>query len=148
MLELEELLVPVDLSPTSHATFAKALAMVGGERPVVVLQYVIDASLARSIAAQGYEAEDAVAARMRSRAEAALSAMAASAPDNVEVQVLVSEGTPFYEILRVAEELAVDAVVIGKQGIREHPESAFFGATAERVVRGCSRPVIVLPEEA
>ena len=37
---------------------------------------------------------------------------------------------------------------VGKRGMRRHPEGAFFGTTAERVVRGCRQTVIVLPEEA
>lgn len=145
MHDLEEILVPVDFSETSRSTFARALTMVSGERPVIVLQHVIDRAFASQVAAQGYDGEDAVLGRMRRRAEAELAALAGLAGAGVQVEVLVSEGTPFYEIMRVAHDLAVDAIVIGKHGMREHPESAFFGSTAERIVRGSNRPVIVLP---
>lgn len=147
MLELEEILVPVDFSPASRAAFEQALGMAAGEQPVVILQHVVDRGLASVIAAQGYGDEDAVLARMHEHARAALEALAAMAGGDVEVQPMVSEGTPFYEILRAADDLAVDAVVIGRKAVGGDPESVFFGSTAERVVRGCNRMVIVLPAE-
>lgn len=145
MLELEEILVPVDFSPGSEAWLKAAVSLATGDRPVVILQHVVDAAVCAQIAAQGYADEASASELMRSRAEAQLEALARTVGDGIDVQTIVSEGTPFYEILRVAHDLAVDAVVIGKKGIGSHPEAVFFGSTAERVVRGCNRPVIVLP---
>ena len=145
VFELEEILVPVDFSPDSEGILRAAVALATGERPVVVLQHVIDPSLAKLVASQGYADEASALAQLRSHAEAQLAALARVAGDSVDVQTIVSEGAPFYEILSVAHDLAVDAVVIGKKGIGKRPEAVFFGSTAERVVRGCNRPVIVLP---
>lgn len=150
MLELEELLVPVDFSAASKAAFERALEMAGGEQPAVILQHVVDRSLAEVIAGQGYDDVESVLGRMHEKASDELAKLAeqvATTKPGVEVQPLVSEGIPFYEILRVADELAVDAVVIGKKGASGDPESVFFGSTAERVVRACNRTVIVLPAE-
>ena len=76
-----------------------------------------------------------------------MAAMADSAA-SVEIVRMVTEGTPFYEIARHADELAVDAVVIAKTGQRDAREGLFFGSTAEKVVRACREPVIVLTHDA
>ena len=80
-------------------------------------------------------------------AEDEMAAMADSAA-SVEIVRMVTEGTPFYEIARHADELAVDAVVIAKTGQRDAREGLFFGSTAEKVVRACREPVIVLTHDA
>ena len=145
MMELNEVLVPMDFSATSGVVFARSLEMVNGEDPVVIAHHVLDPSLAEFAESHGLGKKAEILAEMRARAERELEELRAKAPSGVEVQPLVSEGTPFYEIVRKAEEFAVDAVIMGKRGMRESPQSLFFGSTAERVVRGCGLPVIVLP---
>jgi nucleotide-binding universal stress UspA family protein len=144
VLELNEILVPVDFSATSRAVFVRSLTMMTGEEPVVVLLHVLDPSLAEFAEMHELGERHDVMGGMRKRAEAQMEELRSLAEGDVEVQPVISEGIPFYEIIRKAEEFAVDAVVMGKRGMREHPESLFFGSTAERVIRGCSQPVIVL----
>jgi nucleotide-binding universal stress UspA family protein len=69
----------------------------------------------------------------------------ASTPAEIAVDTLISEGLPFLEILRKADDFAVDAIVLGKIGTRGPVEKLLFGSTAEKVLRGSRRPVIVLP---
>ena len=147
MFELNEVLVPVDFSIASRETFARALAMVDGESPAVILLHVIDPVLVEAISSVTGEPAAAVVGRLRARAEDEMAAMADSAA-SVEIVRMVTEGTPFYEIARHADELAVDAVVIAKTGQRDAREGLFFGSTAEKVVRACREPVIVLTHEA
>lgn len=118
-LELEELLVPVDFSASSRVVLAQALEMANGDAPVVVVQHVVDPALASAIATEGYGDEEAILTRMRGRAQEELAAIQQAAGGSVDLQVILSEGTPFYEIVRVAHELAVDAVIIGKSGFRQ-----------------------------
>ena len=145
MLELNELLVPTDFSETSREAFAQALTFASGDGPVVIVLHVIDPALAEFAESQGLGARDEVLAKMRASAERELETFAAPAGSTVEVERVVSEGIPFYEIVRKADDFAVDAVVMGKAGARDHAETLLFGSTAERVIRGCRRPVIVLP---
>ncbi|MBK6318766.1 MAG: universal stress protein [Dehalococcoidia bacterium] len=147
MFELNEVLVPVDFSIASRETFARALAMVDGESPAVILLHVIDPVLVEAISSVTGEPAAAVVGRLRARAEDEMAAMADSAA-SVEIVRMVTEGTPFYEIARHADELAVDAVVIAKTGQRDAREGLFFGSTAEKVVRACREPVIVLTHDA
>ncbi|MEX2113965.1 MAG: universal stress protein, partial [Pirellulales bacterium] len=69
----------------------------------------------------------------------------AEAAESVDVQTIVSEGVPFLEILRKAEDFQVDAIMMGRFGTRGPIEKVLFGTTAERVIRGTSRAVIVVP---
>ncbi len=143
MLELNEILVPVDFSAASRATFREAQALVDGESPVVILLHVIDPSLVAAVSATDGRPAAEVAAILRGRAERELAAMAAE-PGRVEIVQVVVEGVPFYEIARHAEEFAVDAVVIARTGASDVREGLFFGSTAEKVVRACRQPVLVL----
>lgn len=56
----------------------------------------------------------------------------------------VSEGFPEVEILKKADEIGCDAIVMGThgKGIMKH---AFFGSTARRVLRRIRKPVFVIP---
>lgn len=143
MLELNEVLVPTDFSPASRETFAQARAFVTGANPAVILVHVIDPVLVDAASAAGFGTAAEVSAKLRERAERELAKMAESA-DGIEVVQVVAEGVPFYEIARHAEEFAVDAVIIAKTGTGDAREDLFFGSTAEKVVRACRPPVIVL----
>jgi glycine betaine transporter len=82
---------------------------------------------------------------MREHAEKRLQELKNVAPAEITVDTLISEGLPFLEILRKADDFAVDAIVLGKIGTRGPVEKLLFGSTAEKVLRGSLRPVIVLP---
>jgi nucleotide-binding universal stress UspA family protein len=90
-------------------------------------------------------ARDDIAQQMRERATAQLREFVAACPDGIEVDPIVSEGTPFLEILQKADDFAVDAIVMSKIGRRGQVEDLLFGSTAEKVLRGSSKPVLVLP---
>jgi nucleotide-binding universal stress UspA family protein len=145
VLELNEVLVPVDLSAASRATFDRAQTLVTGENPVIILLYVIDPSLVNALSNAGLGSPAEVARQLKAKAQDEMARMAESA-GALEVTQVVSEGIPFYEISRHADEFAVDAVVIGKTGSRDVREALFFGSTAEKVVRVCRQPVIVLSD--
>ena len=53
MFDLEEVLVPIDFSATSRAAFDRAVRMVSGTSPVVILHHVLDPALAEFAEAQG-----------------------------------------------------------------------------------------------
>ena len=142
MFELNEVLVPVDFSIASRETFARALAMVDGESPAVILLHVIDPVLVEAISSVTGELAAAVVGRLRARAEDEMAAMADSA---ASVEIVLQHLAAF---VRAADELAVDAVVIAKTGQRDAREGLFFGSTAEKVVRACREPVIVLTHDA
>jgi glycine betaine transporter len=146
MYEFNGLLVPVDFSAAARAAFDRALELASGEDAMVILLHVMDTSLiefatVNQLAAAREEVVDA----MRARAELALADYRAPADAPVEVMTILVEGVPFLEIIKKAEEFGVDAIVMGKFGTSGKLEPYLFGTTAERVVRGSTRPVFVLP---
>lgn len=147
MFELNTLLVPVDFSPISQAVFDQALELARGDEAAIIVLHVIDPSLADLVVALEMESREAVLHAMRERAERELAVYKTRAANRVEVQTIVSEGVPFLEILRKADDFQVDAILMGKFGTRGRIEKLLFGTTAERVIRGTTRAVIVIPVE-
>jgi nucleotide-binding universal stress UspA family protein len=147
MYEFNSLLVPLDFSPAADLAYERALQLASGENPFVILLHVIDSSVARFVADHDLASEEHVVQLMRARAETRLNEYRSRAPEGIDVQTIVAEGTPFLQILKKADEFQVDAVVMTKLGSRSQAESLLFGTTAERIVRGSTRPVIVLPGE-
>ena len=63
-------------------------------------------------------------------------------PEGVPVQHIVGIGTPYEEILRVAEEISADLVVMGSH--RPNMEDYLLGPNAARVVRHANCSVLVV----
>ena len=148
MFEFNTLLVPTDFSAMSRATFEQALRLATGDDATVIVLHVLDSSLAEFVAKHELASRDNVIRQMRARAEQKMSEYTSRAGAPVTIKAMISDGIPFLEIIDKARELLVDAVVIGKVGGRGALEKLLFGSTAEKVIRGCSRPVIVLPIDA
>ena len=140
------LLVPTDFSDASHDAFDWALRCVDGNESAIIVLHVLDEALIETIAAYQFAPRDEVAKRMRKHVEEQLAEYKESARDQVEIDTIVAEGLPFLEIIRKADDFAVDAIVMGRVGTRGHFEKLLFGSTAEKVLRGARRPVIVLPQ--
>jgi nucleotide-binding universal stress UspA family protein len=131
----------------SASALASAIRLASGEKPVLILLHVIDPSLVKFATDHGWGSQDEVIAIMRQRAEQELEDYRQLAKDGMEIDVVVSEGVPFLEILRKSDDFAVDAIVIGKIGSRGAIDKLLFGSTAEKVLRGSRRPVIVIPSQ-
>lgn len=146
-MELNCVLAPIDFSPVSRATLRCALSLVAGDEASVVVLHTIDATFLDAAAEHGLGERDDIAGRLRTAADERLRAFVGEHADGkVEITTLVGEGIPFLDILQKAEELQVDAIVMGKFGARGFAqEKLLFGTTAERVIRGSKCPVIVLP---
>jgi nucleotide-binding universal stress UspA family protein len=147
-MELNTLLVPLDFSPISGGVFDAALELVSGDDAALILLHAVDPALIDFAAGLELEPREKIVATMRARAEEELALLKERAGDRVEVQTIVSEGIPFVEILKKAEDFQVDAILMGKHGMRGHLEKLLFGTTAERVIRGTMRAVIVVPVDA
>jgi nucleotide-binding universal stress UspA family protein len=145
--EFNTLLVPIDFSPASEAAFGRTMSLATGEKPVLILLHVIDPTLVDFAVEHGWGSEAEITAQMRRLAEQEMEGYRERATKSTEIDTVVSEGVPFLEILRKSEDFAVDAIVLGKVGTRGAIEKLLFGSTAEKVLRGSRRPVIVLPFE-
>ena len=65
----------------------------------------------------------------------------------VQGQIATRVGNPVLEILRYADELHADLIVMGTHG-RGPIEHLFMGSVAERIVRKASCPVLTVPRAA
>lgn len=140
------LLVPTDFSEASRDAFKWALRSIDGNESVIVVLHVIDVALARTIAAYEFASPEDVVGKMRRYAEEQLAEYKSPSGADIEIDAIVSEGLPFLEIIRKADDFAVDAIVMARIGTRGHFEKLLFGSTAEKVLRGANCPVIVLPQ--
>lgn len=145
--ELNKLLVPTDLSESSRATFDRAVAMATGENATIFVLHVIDPMLAEFVISHDFASREEAMDAMHSQAITAMHDYTVPANSPVKVVSMATEGQPFLKIIDKARDLCVDAVVIGKVGARPQIEMMLFGSTAEKVVRGCTRPVLVLPSD-
>lgn len=134
------ILVAVDGSETSMraGAYAAGLARRQGARVVCLYVAQITGAAAGVPAAVGalMQMHESVAAELRAT-------VAAQAPVlGVDVTFVERRGDPYTEIVRLAKELRVDAVVVGASAQTGH---RFVGSLALRLVRDARWPITVVP---
>lgn len=139
------LLVPTDFSANAWAAFQHARKMIDGDESEIVVMHAIDPSIVMQIVQYGVGDHDEVLQRMKDIALERLKEYSTNSNDSIHIDTLVCEGEPFLEIARKADDFAVDAIVMSKQGERNQADTLLFGSTAEKVIRSTRKPVIVLP---
>ena len=144
-LIFNSLLVPHDFSEPAQRVLQVALELVGGDEPSIILMHVIDEELVEMMVSNGFGDRDTIIAKLREQAERELEQCLSGDLRRVEVKRFASVGVPFLEIIRKAKDFAVDAIVMGRAGAGQQVGHLLFGSTAEHVLRGSTRPVIVLP---
>ena len=137
------ILCPMDFSCDAIAALSRATELACRAGGTLTVLHVIDVPAALyempgfEIAAYRREAVD----KSRKRLSELIPESTARALD-----VIVAEGRPEQEILRVATERDVDLIVMGVSG-RRAVDLAVFGSTTHRVVRGASCPVLTIRRE-
>ncbi len=137
------LLVPTDFSDASREAFDWACDSIGGSDASIVVLHVLDESLIEAILDHGLGNRDHVVAQMRRQADEQLTEYKQAAGE-VAIDIVIGTGLPFLEIVRKSDDFAVDAIVMSKVGKRGSLETLLFGSTAEKVLRGSRKPVIVI----
>ena len=154
----KNILVPTDLSSNAVHAFRHAIMMARRNKARLHLLHVIpevDASMRSYISAMmvkgslnRFESEHEEQARLaiqkelREFAEQEL----ADHPEDLQriASIAVIHGHPVAEILKTADQLDADVIVVGSHG-KGSVEYAFLGSTAEKVLRKSRRPVFVIP---
>ena len=134
------LLAGVDGSETSLRAAAYAAGMARRQHARLVCLYVRPFSAAAGIGAGAatsmQEAYDSVAAELRRSAEEQ------GARLGIDIVVVERDGNPFSEIVRLADEIQADAVIVGASTKAGH---RFVGSLAVHLVRASRWPVTVVP---
>lgn len=141
------LLVPTDFSEHSWSAFQHASLLVDGLESEIVVVHAIDPATIDQMVELGIGDHEAILKSMRENSLARLKQYSDASTESTNVDVLVCEGIPFLEIVRKAEDFAVDAIVMSKLGLNHQANTLLFGSTAEKVIRTSKKPVIVLPSD-
>jgi len=136
-------LAPTDFSAPATLAVRHALELARRFDARITLLHVLgfdpDAAISASV-------QPAMAEVLEDRARTAmldLEAVAAHVHE-LDVEIVLTRGTPSVEIVRTAEDEGCDLLVIGAHG-RSAFRHMLFGSTAERVVRKATCPVLVVP---
>lgn len=137
----KSVLMPIDL--TDHASWPaalrEALLMVGTEGILHVISVLPDFGLAQ---VSGYFKKDYEKEAIKAFGKALTDWINDNVPDNVEVHPHILHGTIYDEILRAANKLAVDVIVMGSH--RPAFRDYLLGPNAARVVRHANCSVYVV----
>jgi nucleotide-binding universal stress UspA family protein len=133
-------LVGVDGSDTSLRAGAYAGGLARRQNARLVVLYVRPFSAVSGAGAGAVtsmrEAHDQIAAELRETVEAN------AGPLGIDAEFVEREGNPYAEIVRLADELPADAVIVGASTKAGH---RFVGSLAVHLVRSNRWPVTVVP---
>jgi nucleotide-binding universal stress UspA family protein len=134
------ILVAIDGSDTSIHAGAYAAGMARRQGSHLIILYVAQmpgaaASMAATAGAL-VQTHDSIAAELRQQLEEALPRL------GVKGTFIVRHGNPYTQVVQVAAELKVDAVVVGASTQSGH---RFVGSLAIRLVRDAKWPITVVP---
>lgn len=144
------LLVPLDGSPRSEEALPYALALIDEGSTITILHVVPDAEPLRKPLGQILKTADEMMAELTADAQGLLQAAverSGALTAGVQVDPVVRFGNVGDTILDVADELAVDAIVMAGSG-RGLVSRLALGSVADRVSRESTRPTLVVREHA
>lgn len=147
-MDLHTILVATDFSDCACAAFQNAKKLGRPFRSKIVLLHVINERRVGVLAEYLKVEPESLVPEMRERAQAQMQAFIKHCdPETLQVESMVTVGSPFQQIAVLARDLAVDLVVLGGYGQRGRAplEEVFFGSTAEKVVRLLPCPVLCVP---
>ena len=144
----KRILCPVDFSESSlHAlTYATSMAQESDGQLTVLHVVGNEVENADDMASIVSDAGMTIGSFVKQREEALrrrLQETVATAPEFCTMESLMTHGTPWREVLRIAAERQSDLIVMGVQG-RGAADLVLFGSTTQHVVREASCPVLTL----
>lgn len=156
--DIKRVLYATDLSENSDYAFGYAINLANKFDAEIVLLHVIDKIMASTqIRLTGYinytQTEEDLEKRKTNTHEDIKTRLAqfidnkmADNPESADkvVSIEICHGYPADEILKKAEELDCDLIVMGTHG-KGLVSQAFFGSVAKRVLRRVRKPVFIIP---
>ena len=139
------ILVPVDGSETSHAAVEKAVefAKAFGSKITVVQALVLDPYIAAEYISAS-QTNDLIERARTSIEESLDAAKAKFNEQGIEVETKLLEGQVIHrEIIRAAEELHADLIIIGSHG-RTGFKKLFLGSVAQSLLGETHVPVLIV----
>jgi nucleotide-binding universal stress UspA family protein len=145
-LQFMKILAPTDFSEHSALALDTAMDLAPPGATVVLCHVIDDAPLTYGYIGVAVPTQDMLA-RLAQEAERELQAFKPTVPKpDVLLERRVVHGNPYLEIVRLAEEEAVDLIVLGTHG-RSGIKHFLIGSVAEKVLRKAPCPVLVVREK-
>jgi nucleotide-binding universal stress UspA family protein len=147
-MQFKDILVPVDFSPGSLRAIEFAFSLIEPDGEICLL-HVIDSDFITKLSEEGFLEAEAAIDKLRKKSEERLTEIAKRNPsETIQVDTMVVVGHPFAEILRVANDLYFETIVLSIRGKKQGSiEGLLFGSTAEKVLRGAQIPIFCVPVE-
>jgi nucleotide-binding universal stress UspA family protein len=140
MFKAERILFPTDFSECSRSILDYVTSFVKANKGKLYLLHVIEfENLPRVAEAAKPEAPDP---KRLKEAQDELETLVPKS-EGVPVECMVRQGHPFNEIIRVAEKIGADIIVMATHG-RTGFEQILIGSVAEKVVRHSTCPVLTV----
>jgi nucleotide-binding universal stress UspA family protein len=144
--DIKTILLTTDFSETSRKAIYPALAVARKFDAKIVVAFVEEDRLPPLVVEYMAVGVEDVLTQQVDQAKERLTEFARDHLGDAEkVELVVGVGTPHVEIVRVAEEKAVDLIVMATHG-RGFISHAILGSTAERVLRRAPCPVLIARE--
>ncbi len=143
---IKRILVPTDFSPCSKQGLNYALSLAGKFQADVTLLHVLDQKLIDQSCHFGLEEEGKIKEIIWKKTKQNLEEFLKNEKfGDTQVQKIIVPGIPFQEIVKKAQEIRADLIVLGGCGGTVDLDRLFFGSTAEKVVRLLPCPVLIVP---
>jgi len=136
------ILVALDFSQSARR--ALELALTWAPSGEVTALHVVDTAFAARVEATGLATRADVVATLRHRATEEFGWLAQE-KGTARYDVMVVEGVPFVEIVKIATDLDVDLIMMGKHQPAARVDGLLGGGTTEQVLRACRCPVVCVP---
>lgn len=148
MADIRTILCPIDFSPGSSAALEYGIGLAQKVGAKVHLVHVYPLRLLAAPDGGMMVTPDAVAELSEEAAKALERIAEEWAQKGVRLETHVGDGAPHVEILRLADSLPADLIVMGTHG-RSGFAHLLIGSVAEKVVRSSKIPVMTvhLPKE-
>jgi len=144
MIKLDKILIPTDFSDFSQQALQYGLSFCREYKAKMVLLHVIEDPFYPSTGGSfGFDMADFFA-RMQEESDRKMQELIPAAQqEGLSVERMITRGTPFLEIIRVAKEEDVDMIVVATHG-RTGLAHVLMGSVTEKVVRKAPCPVLVV----
>lgn len=139
-------LVPFDFSPHSLAALQTARRISAKNQAKIICVTVIPSEVDWDLLSDEAKAKHPDLIEQQQEALDVLPGYIKSvAPVKSQFEQVIKIGVPYEQILRVAEQMAVNLIVIGAHG-KGYTSGSFVGSTLQRVIRLASCPVLAVKQ--
>ncbi len=145
-MKTKKILCPIDFSNMSQKLLDYSIVFAQANNAKLVLLHVVD----HPHIYDNYQflaiTPQEISETLEKKAQQELSTLVKQIENKIQVDMLVTKGKPFIEIIRVAKDVDADLVIIASHG-RSAIAHVLIGSTTEKVARKAPCPVLIFREK-